>query len=190
MSRLFFSFRVPSKLCARFAEEATRLDRAGARVLWAKAENLHITLRFVGEVHERNLLEVLQAGKQALQGMKRLPLVAVGLDAFPDREHPRVVVCGVRGDGEAAQTALLALRAKVDAALDEAGWKPEREVWRPHVTLGRVRGDLQVELLGERIGPAARREFGHFTCSEVVLFESFHGREGVSYTPLQTFSAC
>ncbi|MSR74058.1 MAG: RNA 2',3'-cyclic phosphodiesterase [Planctomycetes bacterium] len=190
MPRLFFALRLPLKLCARLGEETDKLDRTGARMVWTKPENLHVTLRFVGEVQERDLLDVVRAGQTALRGLPRIPLVAVGLDAFPDREHPRVLVCGLRGKTEADHAKLLGLHAALDAALEQVGWKPEREIWRPHITLGRVRGQEHTEALGERLGPALRREFGHFNLAEAALLETFQARDGISYTPLQTFSAC
>lgn len=188
MARTFFALTLPGKLRARLIEEEERLSAGGARVAWVPLENFHVTLKFVGEVLDRDLEGVMRAGATAFAGAKAMHLVAVGLAGTPSMEELRVVQCGVRGVGAADESQLHALRGRLEAALEPFGWRPERGSWSPHITLGRVRKGKDPLGLAEKMGPAVRREFGHFSAREAGLFQSFEHPDGVTYTPLQHYS--
>lgn len=187
MARTFFALTLPGKLRARLVEEQERLSAGGARVSWVPLENFHITLRFVGEVLDRDLVDVVRAGTKAFAGTKAMNLVAVGLSGSPSIEELRVVQCGVRGLTPDDEARLRELRARLDEHLEPCGWRPERGLFVPHVTLGRVRKGKETLGLAAKMGPAVRREFGHFAAREAGLFQSFEHPDGVSYTPLQHF---
>jgi 2'-5' RNA ligase len=187
MPRTFFALTLPRKLRARLVEEEERLAVSGQRVSWVESDNLHLTLRFVGEVLDRDLVEVMRAGERAFEGLRAINLVVVGLQGSPSMEDLRVIHCGVRGAEEADELRLRELRARLDQELSSCGWRPERGQWKPHITLGRVRKGEKQQVLAEKMGPAVRREFGHFVGREAGLFQSFEHPDGVTYTPLQHY---
>ncbi len=187
MARTFFALTLPVKLRARLVEEGERLAAGGARVTWVPDDNLHITMRFVGEVLDRDLVDVVRAGARAFAGTKAMNLVVVGLTGSPSMEELRVVHCGVRGLTPDDDARLRQLRSRLDENLELCGWRQERGVWSPHVTLGRVRKGKETLGLAAKMGPAVRREFGHFAAREAGLFQSFEHPDGVSYTPLQHY---
>ena len=172
MARLFLALTLPEKLQRRLGEEADRLRLSGAHVRWVSPDLYHVTLRFLGEVSDSELPDLDDVLDQAVPGVGSLKLVAKGLGATPSLDRPRVITCGIVGRDEAEQEELLELNQRIEKGLVELGYRREKRRFRPHLTLGRVRGDENLDSLTERIGPTVRREFGHFECHEVTLFES------------------
>jgi 2'-5' RNA ligase len=147
-----------------------------------RPEGIHLTRKFLGEgeAARRPGIEAALVGPARAGAPFRLE--AAGLGVFPDRGAPRVVWIGVRGDLPAAA----ALQREVETALRAEGFAPEGRPFRPHLTLGRVRGpgrgDWRTALAG-----AAEPEGEAFEVREYVLFESRLGPAGAAYAPLARF---
>jgi len=129
MLRTFVSLSVPDEVVDELSWMQAGLP--GAR--WVEADNLHLTLRFVGEVEGH----VFEAIARALEGVSVPPfsLTLAGLGHFPPRGQPRNVWAGV-----APSESLMRLRERVERAVVSAGVAPERRKFHPHVTLARLRG--------------------------------------------------
>lgn len=126
MVRLFVAIRFSEAV-----RERLRLVQGGIEgVAWTRPENLHLTLRFIGDVAEPEVAEIDRALAGINEAGFSLCLSGVGLFGTPDR--PRVLWAGV-----AASPALSHLQAKVERAVTLAGLEPERQRFTPHVTLGR-----------------------------------------------------
>ena len=112
-------------------------DRAfpGHSVRWVKREALHLTLRFLGEVEQQQLPEVI-AAIGALEDRGRFELRMTDVGSF-GRPRPRVVWVGLAQDDGFER--LQRLRAHLDDSLREVGFDAESGAFRPHLTLGRVR---------------------------------------------------
>ena len=170
MIRLFVAIELPGDVRARLA--ALCVGVPGAK--WVKAENLHLTLRFIGEVDGHRFEDIAAA-----LGEVRAPAFDVALDGvgFFGGRRPRVLWAGV-----ARTAALDHLHAKVESALVRAGCEPEGRKFTPHITLarlnnapaGRVRGFVSDHNLF-RAGP--------FPATEFTLFSSFLSQEGALHTP-------
>jgi 2'-5' RNA ligase len=189
MARAFVAFSVPPRLRTRLAEEADRLRLLGTPVAWVNPINYHATLRFLGEVRDEDLLTLHPLLEEVISATQAMRLVAKGLRVVPETGTARTVWCGVAGEDEEGDELLQDLHRRLNTGLASAGYRREKGPFLPHVTLGRIRDAdaAQVELLREKVGPAVRREFGHFRLDDVVLFESRRMREGMVYTPLHTF---
>ena len=185
MGRLFIGFALPEKLQRRLGEECDRLRLSGTRVKWVQPELMHLTLRFIGEVADRDLPEVHEVVSDESAGTGVLKLVARGLGTFPPGESPRVVWCGVVGETDDETEALAGLQKRLDRRLVEMGFRRARGRFRPHVTLGRIRDPRNAGDLLERMGPGVRREFGHFQVPEITLFESRLRPTGPEYVALE-----
>lgn len=129
MYRLFVSIDVPDDV----KQSLSRLtsDVPGAR--WLEPDEIHLTIRFVGEVDGLVFDDVLAALDEVRVAPFSLALRGVG--HFPPRGEPRILWAGIeRSD------ALRALHDKVESAVVRAGVEPERRKFAPHVTLARLRG--------------------------------------------------
>lgn len=133
-ARLFVALRFPEETRREVWRAAAPLREADANVRWTPERQLHLTLRFLGEVAESRIGPIEAA--LAVPGAAARPFeLAFGeVGAFPSLDRPRVLWVGVDGGPE-----LPAVHESVQEALGEVGFEPEERAFRPHVTLGRVR---------------------------------------------------
>ena len=175
MHRLFVALRPPPAV--RAALLAVMGGIRAAR--WQDDEQLHATLRFIGEV-DRPLAEDVVAGLGAVHA-EPISAAIAGVGRFEKRGRTDTVWAGL-----APREPLAAFHAKVDRALVRLGLQPERRSYFPHVTLARTPragvSEPEVErFLADHAGLASER----FTFTHLTLFESRLGQEGARYTPVE-----
>ncbi|MGC8970096.1 MAG: RNA 2',3'-cyclic phosphodiesterase [Conexivisphaera sp.] len=162
----------------RAYEEITRALVGAMRVKPVEEENLHLTLKFIGEVEE----ERLQRIREALRGVRyhRFTATLRGLGAFPSPRNPRVIWIGV----EEGERELRELRESVEEAL--RGLVPrDEEGFTAHLTIARVKGPARggTELFSEY----GDYDFGRLTVSEFKLKRSVLTRTGPVYTDIEVY---
>jgi 2'-5' RNA ligase len=113
------------------------LRTAGARLRWVHPNNLHFTLRFLGELPPAQVARAVVATRAAAGSVAPFSLTIGGLGAFPSFERPQVVWVGVTAGADALE----ALARALDAALAHERFPAEDRPFRPHLTLGRARDD-------------------------------------------------
>jgi 2'-5' RNA ligase len=163
-------------------EAIERLRPVARDVAWIVPGNLHLTLKFLGEVSETRIESVARALCEASLAAAAFEARIRGLGAFPSAGRPRVVWAGVT-DGAAE---MIALARNVDAALAALGLPRDERPFSPHVTLGRVRRPGHNPALSDALGGAAEREFGQMRVPSVSLMRSELGPRGARYTELAT----
>jgi RNA 2',3'-cyclic 3'-phosphodiesterase len=142
-------------------------------------EKLHITLKFLGDVAEDDLIRVEQALESLRGKHEPFEVSTSGFGAFPSERRARILWAGV-GEGSGP---LSAVAQSVDDLLESAGFGRERRPYVPHLTLGRARGQ-GTKLDDAGVAPPTLR----FTVSGVDLVESVPGEGGVSYPVLETYT--
>ena len=164
---------------------AGRLEEDGpGRIRWVGPEQLHVTLRFLGEVAE--------ADAEAVRGVFRAPFETgaftarvSGLGCFPGSGPPRVVWLGI-GEG---RDGMAAVRAELDRRLASVGWPPEARPFRAHVTLGRMKGwpaRSRPEVV--RALSDVRPDAARWVVDRVTLYESRQTHSGARYHVLESTS--
>jgi len=159
MMRLFVGLALPQSLKDRLAPMMAGLPGAH----WVPPENLHMTLRFVGEVDEREaalLDEILSTIERP-----SFELQVAGCGIFAQRRGPEAVWIGV-----ASTPPLVDLQAAVERAVVRAGFAPEEKRFRPHITLARLRDTPQPRLQSFVAGHNLFKE--SVPVEEFVLFSS------------------
>jgi len=177
--RLFLAIELPDDVRGHLVVARKRLEVGLPGISYTRAENLHLTLKFLGEVEAKKVEAI--ATSLAMIRSRPVELHAVGIDCFPGRGPIRIVTAGLGGT-------IPPLRALVEAIEQRCrflGFAEEQRAYRPHVTLGRARpvlsakfrplaGDATVDLWP---GPS-------FVVKEFVLMESRLSPAGSVY--LQT----
>ena len=142
-------------------------------------EKLHLTLKFLGNVAEDDLIPVEQALEQLRGRHEPFELETSGFGAFPSESRARILWAGV-GEGSGP---LRVVAQSVDDLLEPAGFGREHRPYVPHLTLGRARGPgVKIEDTSVSL-PTLR-----FSVSGVDLVESVPGEGGVTYSVLETYS--
>jgi len=175
MIRLFTAIPLPDDLRPRLAALGGGID--GAR--WVAPENLHITLRFIGEVSEPVADDIGHA-LDALRGPP-VPVTLSGAGRFASRGRARAVWIGVD-----KTPALDALHDRIDQALIGIGLPPEGRKYTPHVTIGRLR-DARPNRVLNWLEANGAFYAPPFDTREFVLYKSRLGRNGPSYLPVAEF---
>jgi len=141
-------------------------------------DNLHITLRFLGEVDDTRVAELGGVLDEAAAGLPRFGLGIRGLGAFPTLTRPRVIWAGV-GEGAGA---LRTLAGRVESGLARVGVPAEDRPFSGHVTLGRIREPRHDPGLAATLASGASRYFGTLSVERVCLMRSDLSPRGARYT--------
>jgi 2'-5' RNA ligase len=179
--RCFIAFEVPEDLQEALGRVQAKLFGAGADVKWSKPETIHLTVKFLGDVTDRDIPAACDAMKAAAAEAEPMDLSIEGLGAFPAEGAPRVLWAGLSGDIEPLKRLVADLEK---AVADDVGIRPEVRPFHPHLTLGRVRSERNAERLMEAVRAAGPAEIGSFSADELVLFMSELTRKGPIYTPM------
>jgi len=179
--RTFIAIKASDEVRKRCAALIRTLSAGEITATWTRTENLHHTLKFLGDTSDRQLPDVCRAMSRAAARVDPFMLESVGVGAFPRIAAPRTVWIGA---GAGAQE-MIALHDALDQELYEVGFALEARRFQPHLTLGRVRkGGGAREILAQRIDD--NRDFlaGHATVAEVTLFSSELVKGGPVYEVL------
>ncbi|HEX8707522.1 MAG TPA: RNA 2',3'-cyclic phosphodiesterase [Pyrinomonadaceae bacterium] len=179
--RVFCAIEIPPQVRARVLEHISTL-RGGAkraRAAWSRAESLHLTTKFFGEIEEARQDALSRAMARAVTGLSAFELTVGGAGVFPPRGMPRVLWLGI-GDAS-GKLSLLQRRLEDECAAE--GFARERRSFHPHLTLARLRTPEGARLLAEL---HLRTDFepATYIADELVLFRSRLGPGGSQYTAL------
>jgi 2'-5' RNA ligase len=146
--RAFIAVELPSGLKNELAELETQLKKASPPVVkWVDPNSIHVTLKFLGEVSEDSIEELMLAIEEAAQGILPFQFEVRGVGAFPNLERPQVLWTGVKGELDK----IAQLQKRIESNTEQLGFPRESRVFSPHLTMGRVRDEA---------GPNERRRLG------------------------------
>jgi RNA 2',3'-cyclic 3'-phosphodiesterase len=183
--RSFAAILLADEVRNALGQEIQRLRPLSRAVAWVPAENLHLTLHFLGEQSEERAADATAALAEAVAAIRPFSLTLHGVGAFPGLERARILWTGVSGGALEAR----ALQARVEDSLEVRGFAREARLWHPHVTLGRVFDERRWRQDAARdlrpvIAGIATRSFGSFSVRSVALMQSQLGRDGARYRPV------
>lgn len=173
--RLFFCLELPPPVRAELTRIAAGLRPRVRGAKWVEEENLHVTVRFLGETGEDLLPELARLGEAVAREVAPFEILLDRLGAFPSPSRARVLWAGTGGDAGP----FVALASRVEEGVQDLGFPPERKLAHPHVTLARLRipQDLASLLGGTPVAPLRA------SMENLTLMESELWPEGPRYTP-------
>jgi RNA 2',3'-cyclic 3'-phosphodiesterase len=180
--RVFVAIEIPSEIRNGFATLLSELRAVTQAAKWVRAENLHVTLKFLGHTDPSNLEKIMEA-LRAIRNSQPLKLNFRGLGFFPNEKRPRVFWSGMD-----SSTDLQPLAQAVDRSLHAIGFPLEERPFAPHLTLARFNPPGIPPALSAFVKQHGSRSFGSMTAREFHLIESKLKPSGAEYTTLQSFS--
>jgi 2'-5' RNA ligase len=184
--RCFIAIELPAEVKKGLRELQSRLRAENkAPIKWVEPENIHLTLKFLGNVAASRVGEVSQAVTKAVAGTSPFSLKVEGLGVFPNSKRVQIVWVGVSGELER----LAGLQRRIEAAMEGLGFAAENRRFTPHLTLARVRDQATAserEGLGQLVGQTEFDAAGEFRVESVKLMQSQLTREGPIYTALSS----
>jgi len=181
MIRAFLAIELPDALRPGLAQVQGELKKSRADVRWVPVGNIHVTLKFFGNVPEDEIEALARAARQAAAQAAPLQLQATSAGAFPSPQAPRVVWLGLGGD----VLPLTQLFYRLEKAFAALGFPPEGRAFNPHLTLGRVKSPANRERLAKMLEKLPPLNWPPFEVKELILFQSVLSPQGSTYTPLQ-----
>lgn len=178
--RLFVALEIPDAIRAAIESLIRELHPLDNSWKWVRAQNLHVTLKFLGEVAPGKLPEIIEALRRAPTAGP-VALKFRGLGFFPNERRPRVLWVGMD-----APQSLIGLAAGVEATLMNAGFPREEREFTPHLTLARNKQGTISPELRDAIASHSTREFGTMDASTFHLIESKIKSTGPEYTTLES----
>ncbi len=177
--RLFVAIELDERVRSALTglQAALRPECDGVR--WIPVSHVHVTVKFLGEVVDRNVNQVAEAVARAAAGASAFDMRIIGCGCFPPRGPVRIVWAGV----EEGSGAMLQCFEALEAQLEPIGFPKERKAFAPHITIGRVREDrsggrLRSAVEGQTFSPAEQ------SVSSINLMSSVLSPKGPTYTPV------
>jgi 2'-5' RNA ligase len=177
--RCFIAVEMPGPLKTKIGELIDTLRQTGADVKWVKKENLHITLKFLGNIAESSVDDIKNSLTRKLSHYEPFCIRISGTGTFPPGRFPRVIWIGM----DEAEI-LNHIHKNVDEGMSGFGVKPDDRLFSPHLTVGRVRSNKRMNELLKKIDEMRSEEFGALEISGVSLMKSELKPAGPEYERL------
>jgi 2'-5' RNA ligase len=177
--RTFICIEVPQFIRERIARLQEALGRHEARISWVKPSNIHLTIKFLGDVEAARIPAVCSAAERAVRLSSTFDIEVGGAGCFPSAKSPRVFWVGLT----AVPNPLAQLHGSIENELASEGFPREARRFSPHLTIGRVRSPKQASLVAEEL---IRDGFDaeSFRVVEVIVMRSDLNAMGSVYTPI------
>jgi 2'-5' RNA ligase len=182
MKRIFIAIPVaPSEFLLKILREL-QTQLTGEAIKWVEPENLHLTLKFLGDTHEKQLPAIHEKLKGIAASFPKMNGTLTGLDFFSIKRNPSVLFSKVN-----EIPGLKEMAEAVDMTLQGEGFPPEQRPFRPHLTLARIKTLRNTSKFTGVAGQYHTVEIQPFVAEKMVLYESILRQEGPLYKPLHMY---
>jgi 2'-5' RNA ligase len=149
-------------------------------IRWVASNEMHLTLKFLGKVEDRDVPEICNAVTKACQSLTAFEYTIGGINTFPDSSAARVIVATI----EEGHTSLAILADEIDQAMNHIGFMLENRQFSGHVTLARIKERKTGYMINEHLNEIPHYEPVVQVASEVKLLQSERGKNGMTYTTM------
>ncbi len=177
--RCFFGVQLESettKTLLAIANELTDIPLA-KRIKWTSAENLHITMRFLGDINPQMVRNICNNVSFALKDCKPFRISLTAPHLFPNRKRAQIVAALTQDDAE-----LIILAKNTESALERSGFDPEQRRFRGHITLARSKSPIEDYKVLEQHERSLTAQVNN-----VVFYQSELTPEGAKYSIIERF---
>ena len=181
--RAFIALSLPSGVQSSLASLQQSLAVSGADVTWVQPRNLHVTMKFLGEITDEQRQKVEALLRRVASDAAPFSLGLEGVGAFPSLRAPRVMWVGVA----AGKDTVVRLARAIEEGAEGASLAKEERPFAAHVTLGRVRSATRREALSRALRDAVWTSPAPFRIGALRLYQSLLGSSGPTYTALDEF---
>lgn len=181
--RLFVAMDVPGGLKEEMGRAMEETAAAAAGLKWVRPENIHLTMKFLGNVEEEKLAEFKKTLRETADAQAAIELSVGGYGAFPHPRRARVFWLGLEG----GRSELAGLACKLDKRLAKLGFPAENRPFAAHVTLARLRQPHDITKILEAWEAKHGIKGTAWRGEELVLYRSMLNGTGPCYTALERF---
>jgi len=178
--RAFVALCLPADIIDHVSGLQSTLKARGLRLRWVKPQNLHLTLKFLGETPVAAVGDVGLALQRASRDTAPLALSVQGMGAFPGIRRARVLWVGLGGQVEALQS----LYSRIEDELANLGLAREKRGFKAHLTLARMKGPVAPGDLLAAMEETGNYEPRPFLARRLTLYKSDLRPQGAVYSPM------
>jgi 2'-5' RNA ligase len=175
--RSFIAIDLPPDIKESIRGVICELSAGATGIRWVSVENIHLTLKFLGEVKEDLVPKVEKQLRAAAVKHKAFNITVRGAGAFPNLRSPNVLWIGIE-----VSEALLSLFRDIEAGMAGLGFEPEARRFSPHLTVGRVKDKNGTEPAMRRLSTYKDTIFGTIDVQEIRLMKSVLKPSGAEYS--------
>ncbi|MBI5328215.1 MAG: RNA 2',3'-cyclic phosphodiesterase [Deltaproteobacteria bacterium] len=179
--RTFIAIELPVRISDELNKVQNELKDGANKVTWVKTGNIHLTVKFLGNIETNRINSIEQILESVVCKGHIFNITIKGIGVFPSMNNPRVIWIGVEENG----TNLAQLYNNLEDGLTTLGFEKEERIFKPHLTMGRIKFLKDKKLLKQRLEKNADINLGQFAVDSLCLFESKLTPEGVVYTKLK-----
>jgi len=179
--RTFVAIEIPVDIRDQIANLQFDLKGLGGRITWVKPENMHLTLKFLGDTDENLIENISDKLAQVVVSHNQFEIKVRGIGAFPNFKKPKVFWIGTEDE----KSALVELANKIDKQVSQFGYEREKRRFSAHLTIGRVRDHKGIEPVIEKLKKAENFYPGKFEVKALLFIKSELTRQGPIYTVLK-----
>lgn len=183
--RAFIAIEMPRLVVDIVRHSQQALERGGVYLRWVRPENVHLTLRFLGDISTGTIAGIRSALEHLAVGVSPFNLQVKGAGVYPGAARPRVVWLGL--DGQVDR--LVDLYSRLSLLLFQQGIPEENRPFRGHLTIGRVKDRIDADRLKVQMAGLKIIESRPFAVERICLFKSDLKPGGPVYSPLVTVRA-
>ena len=180
MTRAFIAVEIDSPNKQKLSELITLLKKTDTDVKWVNENQMHLTLKFLGNIEETKAQEVSLALESIAKDFKEFYISLSKLDVFPNINKPRVVWVAI----DEGKDTLKLLADKIESRLEKIGFEKEKREFKAHLTLGRVKSLKNISQLTEVIQKTDFQSQDKIKINALILFQSTLTPKGAIYAPL------
>ncbi len=179
--RSFIAFELPEAVISLLGKVQQELKSLRLKVRWVRPENIHLTLKFLGNINPGDIENIGGAMSDAAGDCAPFTLTVGGIGFFPGIKRPRIIWVGLGGEIQV----LLNLQRNLEDRLATVGFPKEKRSFKAHLTIGRIRQAVNPSKIGQAIQEYSDSGNQKFTADRVILFKSDLKPSGAEYLQLK-----
>ncbi len=178
--RTFIAIELPDNIIDAIGNMQKKIGRYGLKMRWIRPENIHITLKFLGDIDPEMIQSIESCLKKTGKENNPIQLLSRGIGVFPGLKRPRVLWAGIDGDTDI----LKKLQQSLDDLLSTIGIAKEKRPFKGHLTIGRFKGQADSKKLISVIKTFSTFETDPFFAEALTLYQSNLKPSGAVYSKL------
>ncbi|MCX8027699.1 MAG: RNA 2',3'-cyclic phosphodiesterase [Thermodesulfovibrionales bacterium] len=180
--RTFIAINLSDEIKHKISEAITSLSRLASKERFIKPENLHLTLKFLGEIEIKKAEDLYASLSNVLKDFRAFKIAIKGMGVFPNMKAPRIVWVGVDKTKELEQ-----LYHHIETVCEMFGFKKENRLFSPHITITRLKGNVSDEFKTV-IQKNPDTTYGMLDVRSVEIMQSILSSQGAEYKIFRTIS--
>ena len=181
--RCFIAIEIPEPIQNQLAQIQGRLQKQIQKASWVKPGNIHLTLKFLGDVDPDDLESIGEAIEEATSHHRSFSLHLGGVGAFPNLARPRVIWAGVKVGAERVS----ALAQDINVGLSHCGFPLDTKRFNPHLTIARLKERIDLRPYTNQYRQYDRIDGAEMTVDTISLVQSQLHPQGAIYSNLQSY---